>query len=125
LAACALVIALVLIFGLELGMARWRPPDAQNLVGPQGMASSFPARPVFLGTLAWTLFVLAVLPGLPSRLARFLVILGGVLLVIWIILAQLYFGLYYLSDILAGMAGGGGLALICWHMARRAPVVRS
>ena len=115
----ALVALLFFVFGIVLVEAlRYlvpgkRPEDAQNLLGGDEMLRSFPARSVFLVTLAGALLVAALWRLLDGAILRVAMAAGVALLVVWVSLSQLFLGLHFVTDVVAGLAGGLALALLC------------
>jgi undecaprenyl-diphosphatase len=105
--------------GLNLATQRQRPHDAVDTLGPDSMVASFPAGPVLLSTFAWLVLGMA-LEGWASRKRTLLGIYGLVAVMIALVcLLQLVLSLHYLTDILAGLAGGGALALVTRHVAKK------
>jgi membrane-associated phospholipid phosphatase len=97
-----------------------RPEDAQNLVDADQMFNSFPARSVFLFTLAGILFLYAIGPSLTGRLHRALMTACVVVLILWVCMSQLFLGLHFVTDVMAGLAGGVALGLLCGRLMPRA-----
>lgn len=78
------------------------------------LSSSFPSPSILLSTQAWLFLVLTVraISGrkriwLPVALAAAVVVLGG-------FVCNLALGRHYLSDLLASLCGGAGVALVSW-----------
>jgi undecaprenyl-diphosphatase len=106
------VVGLLLVEALHYLIPGRRPEDAQNLLGSDEMLHSFPARSVFLLTLAGILFLYALGPSLQGRWMCFLMTTCVVVLVLWVCLSQLLLGLHFVTDVLAGLAGGLALGLL-------------
>ncbi|MBI3407790.1 MAG: phosphatase PAP2 family protein [Planctomycetes bacterium] len=117
--AVCFVIAVGLAEGLNLATERRRPNDAQRFVAAQNMASSFPARAVLLSTYSW----LALAMALESAGFRKRLTLGfsalALLAILVVCMTQLILSLHFLTDILAGLAGGAALALLAKHFGTR------
>jgi undecaprenyl-diphosphatase len=88
-----------------------RPADAQKLVDAEEMLRTFPAQKVFDIELAAILLVYATWAVLPGRTMRLLLTAIATLLVLWVAMSQLMLGLHFVTDVLAGLVGGLGLAL--------------
>jgi undecaprenyl-diphosphatase len=100
----------LLIEGVKLATWRVRPPDAQNVFGTAEMSPSFPSRAVFLAAFAWMMLGFA----LERRIApqpRVAVYVVAALGIVFVCVSELWLGLHFVTDVLAGMAGGIGLAL--------------
>ena len=100
-------------------IGRERPPDAQEMVGPDAMYDSFPARGVLLFTLAITLLAHAVAEALPTRTTRLLPHAVAAGLVVALCLSQFYLGLHFVTDVVAGLLGGLLLAVLARQLSAR------
>jgi membrane-associated phospholipid phosphatase len=103
------------VLGVEMlryAIAADRPANAQKLVDADEMLRSFPAREVFAFTLAATLLLVAAWTLLPNTALRLVLTAGIVALVLWVALSQLVLGLNYVSDVMAGLAGGLALTML-------------
>lgn len=115
-ALAALLVGVLLGEGVKLATQRTRPPDAQNYVEAEQMTGSYPSSSVLLVTLVGLLFGMS-LEGLSNnRLARVAIYTGVSLWIIWLSLSQLWLGLHFLTDVVAGMIGGAGLAFLVRHV---------
>jgi undecaprenyl-diphosphatase len=97
---------------MQGAIARERPPDARNLVSADEMLHSFPARNVFLFTLAIALLMFALWDITPGRLLRGVLVVVSTGLVVLLCLSQFYLGLHFVTDVVAGLVGGLLLALL-------------
>jgi undecaprenyl-diphosphatase len=94
-------------------MASKRPDDARNLVSLEEMTRSFPAAGVLLLTLVCVVLLAAAWDSLDGRILRLAATVGVVLLVLWLAVSELFLGLHFVSDVVAGLAGGTALGLLC------------
>jgi undecaprenyl-diphosphatase len=108
----ALVFGVLLVEGTRLATQRPRPPDAQNFLPGAAASPGFPSRGVFLAAVAWLLLAVALERPSWRRGKRVGVYAGAALLIVCVCLSQLLLGLHFLTDVLAGLAGGVGLALL-------------
>jgi membrane-associated phospholipid phosphatase len=108
----ALAVGVLCVDMLRDTIAAQRPANAQKLVDADEMLRSFPAREVFAFTLAGTLLLVATWTVLPNTALRLLLMTGVVALILWVALGQLVLGLSYVTDVMAGLAGGLALALL-------------
>jgi undecaprenyl-diphosphatase len=103
------------VLGVEIlryAVAAHRPANAQKLVDAAEMLRSFPAREVFAFTLVGTLLLIAAWATLPNTALRMLLSVGVIALMLWVALSQLVLGLSFVTDVMAGLAGGLALALL-------------
>jgi undecaprenyl-diphosphatase len=100
----------LLIEGVKLATGRLRPPDAQNVFGTAEMSPSFPSRAVFLAGFAWMMlaFPLERRVAPQPRVAFYVVAALGI---VFVCVSELWLGLHFVTDVLAGLAGGTGLAM--------------
>jgi undecaprenyl-diphosphatase len=101
-----------LVEGLKLTVARPRPPGAEDVLGSAAPSPSFPSRAVFLATFAWALLAMAWERRTQRSACRIFVALAAALVIVFVCLSQLWLSLHYVTDVLAGLAGGLGLALV-------------
>jgi undecaprenyl-diphosphatase len=97
-----------------------RPANAQKLVAADEMLRSFPAREVFAFTLASMLLLFAAWAALPNTALRLLLAAGVIALMLWIAVSQLVLGLSFVTDVMAGLAGGLAVALLASRLFHRA-----
>jgi membrane-associated phospholipid phosphatase len=117
----AFALGVILVEILRNVVAAHRPPDAQDLVDADEMLRSFPAREVFTFTLAGVLLVFSAWGSLHKTTLRLLLTTAVVVLVLWVAMSQLVLGLHFVTDVMAGLAGGVALALLAsrfFHPAR-------
>jgi undecaprenyl-diphosphatase len=112
-AAAGFAIAVGAVEALRHLIGGKRPEDAQSLVALDELARSFPARSVFLFTFLGVVFLYSVWPLVKSLALGFTLTAAVVLLVIWLSVSQLFLGLHFVTDVMAGLAGGTALALVC------------
>jgi membrane-associated phospholipid phosphatase len=93
---------------LKLAVGRERPSVVDAVWSHSGL--SFPSGHA-TNTTAMTLGVTLLLWPLAGTLARRLLVVGGLLLVTVVVLDRVFLGVHYPSDVVAGMAFGGGLML--------------
>jgi membrane-associated phospholipid phosphatase len=93
-------------------LAVQRPAYAGELVSAAEMARSFPARGVFIFTLASTLLLFAAWCSLHHTGLRLLVTANLTVLVLWAAMSQLALGLHFVTDVIGGLVGGLALALL-------------
>jgi undecaprenyl-diphosphatase len=105
-------VAVLIGEGLKSLVGRPRPPDAEIILGRQN-SPSFPNVSALLASML--LLILAMILGtvIHGRI-RFVVYAVCLLLVLLIGASQLYLGLYFLTDLLAGWTAGVLLALV-WN----------
>ncbi len=119
-AAAALAIGLVVLpiaqGGLKEVVDRPRPTEAQVDVRDGWTSPSFPSGHVMSGTLLFT--YLAVSPAFRSRLStRAAATIRGVAIAVIVLnaLANVYMGVHWPTDVVAGLLLGGGLGLaVVW-----------
>jgi undecaprenyl-diphosphatase len=114
--AAALVIAFfvgaMLIEGLRLVIPRQRPPDAQNVLETSEMLAGFPSRAAFLTAFAWLVLAAALGRWNGGKAFRVAMNVAAAAVIVFVCLSQLWLGLHFVTDVLAGLAGGIGLALL-------------
>jgi undecaprenyl-diphosphatase len=107
----------MLVEGLKLATQRPRPPDAQNMLATTEPSPSFPSRAVFLAAFAWFMLGSAFERRAPSTSLRVAMYLAATLSIVFVCVSQLWLGLHFVTDVLAALAGGIGLALLArWAM---------
>ena len=115
----AIAVVVTFIFGylLVAGIGelthRPRPGDAENTLGSAALVSSFPSRDAFLTAFAWLMLATGVHHRFPRRTLGVIIYLGAAVLIAFVCFADLWLGLHWVTDVLAGLAGGIGLALVC------------
>jgi membrane-associated phospholipid phosphatase len=113
----AFVAALAVVEALRMTVPADRPTVAAKLVGEDEMQRSFPARAVFLFTLAAMLLLWAAWPALRRWPARLSVTAIFTVLTLWVAISQLMLGLHFVTDVAAGLFGGLALALLATRLA--------
>jgi len=108
----AFVIGLILVETMRHTVGARRPGNAETFLAPEEMTRSFPARGVFLFTLAGVLFIFAAWGALASTWTRLLVAVVVVVLVLGVALSQLMLQLHFVTDVVGGLFGGLALALL-------------
>ena len=131
----AAVAAWALVVGVKLTVQRPRPPGIHHLE-PSLLARafghgqrqpggglpeptreeatySFPSGHALSSAAIYLTVALLAARCLRRRWLRTLIIVGSALLVFVIGVTRLYLGMHYLSDVVAGWAGGLGVALLC------------
>ena len=106
------LVGCLLVEGVNAATQRPRPADAENVVGAEAMFSSFPARAVFLAAFAWLMLAQALERRCHGKGMRAAVYGIAILGMVFVCISQLWFGLHWVTDVLAGLAGGVGLGLI-------------
>jgi len=110
----AVVSAAVLLGeGLKWLVQRGRPTDAELILGPHP-SPSFPNVSALLTSMLMLILVLIVWESVQSRFFRFAIFGVCLILVVLIGASQLYLGLHFLTDLLAGWTAGVLLALV-WN----------
>jgi undecaprenyl-diphosphatase len=108
----AFFLGAMLVEGLKWASYRSRPETATE------MTSSFPSRAVFLSAFAWSMLAASLEWRMSRRWARAVVYVPAVLGIVFICVSQLWLGLGWVTDVLAGLAGGIGLVLVArWVLA--------
>jgi undecaprenyl-diphosphatase len=114
--ACAVVMTFLLGAFINEGVNglthRSRPSDAENVLRADAMYSSFPSRGVMMAAFAWLMLALALERRFARRAIRVMIYAVAALAIVLVCVSQLWLGLHWVSDVLAGLAGGLGLALI-------------
>jgi len=114
------VVAVGIGEGLNLATQRPRPNEARHLIAAQNMASSFPSRSVLMSTYSWLALALALESTTIRKRLRYGLSALAVVAVLVVCMTQLVLTLHFLTDVLAGLAGGAALALLAKHFAARA-----
>jgi undecaprenyl-diphosphatase len=131
----AAVAAWALVVGVKHTVQRPRPPGIHHLEPsllsralspgqahpggglpeptPEESSYSFPSGHALSSAAIYLTVALLAARCRRGRWLRTLVVVGSVLLVFVIGVTRLYLGMHYLSDVVAGWAGGLGLALLC------------
>ena len=111
-------LAYVTVEGLRNVIDRDRPQSAWETVRDSfEMASSFPARSVFLFTFAVAVFVSALWDLTPRRGLRGLMVSVAAVLVVVLCLSQFYLALHFVTDVIAGLIGGLFFAILARALA--------
>jgi len=105
-------VAILLGEGLKWLVRRNPPPDSENILGPQ-ISLSFPNASALLTSMLFLILAMILSTTVRSRL-RYLLDAVCLILVLLIGASQLYLGLNFLTDLLAGWTAGVMLALV-WH----------
>jgi undecaprenyl-diphosphatase len=118
----AFLFAPLLVEGAKRATRRPRPPDAQNILGAIETSPSFPSRAVFLSAFAWIMLS----SGLERRTPRtgygLAIRAAAGLGIVFVCVSELWLGLHFVTDVLAGLAGGVGLGLSArWAALEPAP----
>ncbi|MFO0969742.1 MAG: phosphatase PAP2 family protein [Gemmataceae bacterium] len=72
--------------------------------------STFPSGSIFLSVMAWLFLAFS----MPRRRLALLTLAAAALVVFGGFICNLILARHYLTDLLAGMTGGAGLALVAW-----------
>jgi len=96
--------------GIAYATARPRPGQSRDSAAAAPLSSSFPSRAVLISTYAWLAFAMAM--GSLGRWRGIAAFAAAALFIAVVCLTRLILSAHYLTDILAGLAGGGGLALL-------------
>jgi membrane-associated phospholipid phosphatase len=115
LAVFAVAVAVVEIVRWAVG--RTRPDEAERMVGPEGMLGSYPARHVFLFTMAMLLVAFAEGARLSAR-RRLAFGIFVALMIVCVCGSQLLLRLHFVTDVVAGLFGGAGCALAAHLLGR-------
>jgi undecaprenyl-diphosphatase len=115
------VLGIILVEGVKLATHRPRPPDAQNILASAEFSPSFPSRAVFLAAFAWLMLATALERWTRNKKYRIAIYVVAALGIVFVCVSVLWLGLHFLTDVLAGLAGGLGLALVA-RWAAAAPV---
>jgi undecaprenyl-diphosphatase len=102
----------MLVEGTKVATQRPRPLDAQNILGTPEMSSSFPSRAVFLAAFAWLILAAALERRTTRKSFRIAIYLAAAPGIVFVCVSELWLGLHFVTDVLAGLAGGIGLALV-------------
>lgn len=113
-------VAVLLGEGLKWLVGRSRPTDAELILGPQA-SYSFPNVSALLTSMLLLILAMILSTIVLGRI-RYLIYAACLLLVLLIGASQLYLGLHFLTDLLAGWTAGVLLALV-WNffVGARAP----
>jgi undecaprenyl-diphosphatase len=107
----------LLVEGVKEATLRTRPPDSQNFLGSAEVSPSFPSRPVFLAAYAWLMLALAWEYRSQRQSERIAIYGVASLGIVFVCISELWLSLNFVTDVLAGLAGGLGLALLArWAM---------
>ena len=104
-------LAVVLGEGLKWLVGANRPPDAEKFLGPK-MSPSFPNVSALLTGMLLLILAMSLSTIIQRRFLRYLIYGVCLLLVLLIGASQLYLGLHFLTDLLAGWTAGVLLALV-------------
>ncbi len=109
----SIVLSLGVILAVKFLVHRPRPADADvaGLLAPTAGSPSFPCEAAFLSSLVLTVLALVVAARCSAAWRRWAIYAEAFVLVMAIGASQLYLGLHFLTDVLAGWAGGTMLAL--------------
>jgi undecaprenyl-diphosphatase len=110
-ASAGFLFAALLVEGLKAAIDRSRPPDAEKILGAN-MSSSFPCRAVLFAAFALIMLARALEHWTPGRVQRAAVYAAAGLGVVLVCVSELWLGLHWLTDVLAGLSGGIALALV-------------
>jgi undecaprenyl-diphosphatase len=111
--AVIVAVAVSLGEGLKWLVQRGRPTDAELILGPHP-SPGFPNVSALLTSMLLLILVLIVAETIQSRVLRFSIYGVCLILVLLIGASQLYLGLHWLTDLLAGWTAGVVLALV-WN----------
>jgi len=111
LVAVAVTGAEVLTLAMKLGFRRERPFFSDPLA--RESTFSFPSGHAMVSVAVYGVLAFLLAGELASWRARLAVLLPAALLVLLIGFSRLYLGVHYLSDVLAGFAGGLAWLLLC------------
>jgi len=115
--AATLTAGMLLILLLHTLIPRARPHEAHDLLPSDQWQKGFPSGPVLLSTVVYSLLA-TVLAGLVAkRVAGWAFYALAAPLIVLIALSQLFLGLNYATDVIAGLIGGLVLALIARRLA--------
>jgi undecaprenyl-diphosphatase len=98
--------------GLKMIVRRPRPADAEIWLGKAGLLDSFPSTSALLSSLVLFLFALILTGTLTRRRTRLLAQGGCLLLALLIGTSQMFLGLHFLTDVIAGWTAGVLLAVV-------------
>jgi undecaprenyl-diphosphatase len=112
--ACLVVASAVLAELLKLAIPRERPPDWDHR---WGTPLSFPSAHAFVSVVTYGALALLLGRSFAGWTARVALAAAAALLVLLTGTAQLYLGAHFLSDVLAGWAGGLAVLLAGWGLA--------
>ena len=94
---------------------RRRPPDAQNILGPEQLLDSYPSDGVFICMLSLILLGFALWQPLGRPSLRALYCLIAALLTVWVCLTELFLCVRFVTDLIGAIVGA---ALIGWIACR-------
>ena len=119
LAAAALLMGFAVVEGVQSVHSRVRPADSQNHPELVRQAASYPSRGVFFLVLAGSLVAYSAETFFSKRRWKILVHALVIVPILWLCLSEIALGLHFVTDIIAGITGGGGLALLVRGLDRR------
>ncbi len=107
----ATLLGVVLVEGLKLVTDRPPPPDAQATLGSAGLSSSFPSQAVFMAAFGWAILGHALAQRTSRRWPGLGAYVGAALAIVFVCVSELWLGLHFVTDVIAGLTGGLALAL--------------
>jgi undecaprenyl-diphosphatase len=108
----AFLLGVIFVEILPMLVAAHRPEGTQYRLDAAEMLRSFPARGVFLVTLAAVLVAFAAADVVRRPAPRILIFAGLLVLTVWVAMSQLMLRLHFVTDVMAGLAGGLALGLL-------------
>jgi membrane-associated phospholipid phosphatase len=111
-ASIGFVASMGMIETCRLLVPRRRPPDAQELVGAQGMLGSYPSAGVFLFMLLLIYCGFALGPWMRSRVSRNVYVALAVLLTIGVAMSQFFLATHFVSDVVGGIIGAAIIGFV-------------
>ena len=112
LALAAGLLAFAVVEGVQRVHPRARPADSQNHPELVRQAASYPSRGVFFLVLAGSLAAYAAETLFRKRRWKVLVHALVIIPILWLCLSEIALGLHFVTDVIAGITGGGGLAML-------------
>jgi undecaprenyl-diphosphatase len=109
--AIAFAIGSGLVVGVKHATHRMRPPDAQKLLDQAELSRGFPSGTVLLGTFGSLLLAVGCERRIQRAAWRLAPYTVASVVIVFICVSQLWLGLNFVTDVLAGLAGGIALAL--------------
>lgn len=103
----------------------WLEVDGPFRANLRALSSIFPSESIFLSTFAWIGLWITARKLDWNQFARLAILLLAFVVVFGGFVCNLFLARHYLSDLLAGLAGGAGLALLAWSFDRPRPEVAS
>jgi undecaprenyl-diphosphatase len=116
------LIGVALMEGTRLLISRSRPPDAENYVGATALTTGFPSR-VLLVVFALLSLALALESSITKKSCLVLLYIVIALAITWVCVAELWLGISFVTDVIAGLAGGLALAATARLMAGETPAM--